>query len=251
LNADGSVRMWVGTNTDIHDHKMVEKSLVQANKELEQFAYVTSHDLKAPLRAIGHLADWLTEDLQGSLSEQGKKYMQMLHGRLRHMNALIDGILQYSRVGRANVKKERLNPLKIIQESWEVLDHKRFRLVLPVQMPEVNANPVVLGQVFSNLLSNAIKHHTNNPVEGVVDVGCNESDGECEFFVKDDGPGIDPLFYGKIFGMFQTPKPKDDTDNTGVGLALCKRIVEQNGGQIRFESELGKGTTFFFTWKKA
>jgi PAS domain S-box-containing protein len=246
----GKIKFWVGTNTDIHDQKMAEQSLLDVNKELEQFAYVASHDLKAPLRGIGNLADWIEEDLKETLTPKTSQYMNMLHVRLRRMNNLIDGILQYSRAGRANIEKEKIKTQEVVRDVWELIPPHKFKLKLANDLPVVCANKTIFGQVFSNLLGNAVKHHTNGDT-GVIEVGFKDiPDNMVEFYVKDDGPGIDPLFYNKIFGMFQTPVPKDDTENTGVGLAICKRIVEQNGGKIWFESKLKEGSTFFFTWKK-
>jgi two-component system sensor kinase FixL len=240
---------FTGHIRDITERKNFESKLLEANKELEQFAYVASHDLKAPLRGVMNLADWIVEEL-GTVSPKAQEYIALLQSRIRRMNALIDGILQYSRVGRMYMEKESIDPRQVVLSSWELLAKKDFVLKLPDSMPEIMANPIVAGQVFSNLLSNAIKHHTNDPNKGVIEVGVKDAGPVWEFFVKDDGPGIHPNFRNKIFGMFQTALPKNDNENTGVGLALCKKIVQQNGGQIRFESEFGHGTTFYFTWKK-
>ena len=260
---DERVAYWVGSGTDIDDHKRAEetlrertrklgqasRALAERNRELDQFAYVTSHDLRAPLRGISNLAQWIEEDLGDLANEDIRQQLDLLRGRAQRMEALIEGILQFSRIGRV---KETTGPIEVGALLEEVVDllspPTTFTIAIEPGMPTVVAERTRLQQVFSNLIGNALKHH-DRP-DGRIEVRVRDADepGYYQFTVADDGPGIAPQYHERIFGIFQTLKPRDQVEGSGLGLALVKKIVEHHEGRIWLESVEGCGTTFHFTW---
>lgn len=218
-------------------------------EELEQFAYVTSHDLKAPLRGIANLADWLKEDLAGKLSEDTVEQFVLLQDRVGRMQALIEGLLEYSRVGKNYGSTELVDTRALLEETLDMLSIPADVIVdIAPGMPTLYTDRLRLGQVFSNLIGNACKHHSGGQPHVWVTV---RDMGElCEFSVADDGPGIAPQYHEKVFMMFQTLTPKDIGSDSGIGLALVKKIVEEQGGSVTLDSEEGKGSTFRFIWPK-
>ncbi len=223
--------------------------LEKRNKELDQFAYVTSHDLKAPLRAIANLSEWIEEDLHEALTADTQKQMDLLRGRVYRMEALINGLLQYSRVGRMKTEPETVVVAQLLAEIIDsIAPPKEFTIEVVGEMPILITEKIPLQQVFSNLISNAVKHH--NRSDGKVAITVEELDKFYEFTVTDDGKGITEQYHDKIFVIFQTLEARDKRENTGIGLAIVKRIVEEAGGTITLESQIDKGTTFRFTWPK-
>lgn len=223
--------------------------LEKRNKELDQFAYVTSHDLKAPLRAIANLSEWIEEDLQEVLTPDTQKQMNLLRGRVYRMEALINGLLQYSRVGRMKTEPQTVIVAQLLEEIIDsIAPPKEFTMEIIGEMPTFITQRIPLQQVLSNLISNAVKHHDRS--DGKVTISAEEQDEFYEFTITDDGTGIAEQYHDKIFVIFQTLKPRDKQENTGVGLAIVKRIIEEFQGTITLESQLGKGTTFRFTWLK-
>lgn len=222
--------------------------LERVNRELDQFAYVTSHDLKAPLRAISNLSQWIEEDLGKEISEDVRAQMVLLRGRVARMEALIEGILQYSRVGRIAYEVKSVDVGGLLAAIVDSLSPPAgFTIEIAADMPVVVASEVALSQVFANLISNAIKYH-DRP-DGRVQIGWRDLGTSCiEFRVADDGPGIDPQYHEKIFMIFQTLQARDKVESTGVGLTVVKKIIEDQGGKITIESESGKGACFVFTW---
>ncbi len=220
--------------------------LESANEELRNFGYVVSHDLKAPLRAIGSLADWISTDYADKFDDEGKEHMRLLIGRVRRMDGLIDGILQYSRVGRV---RETIVAVDLNQLVREVIDMlappKNITISIGNSLPTVMTEPTRVQQLFQNLLSNAIKY-MDKP-DGEIRIACAAEGRQWKFSIADNGPGIDQQHFEKIFQLFQTLAPRDRVESTGVGLALVKKIVEMYGGRIWLESALGRGSTFFFT----
>ncbi len=221
--------------------------LKAANQELQDFAYVVSHDLKAPLRGISTLAGWISTDHRDSLDEEGKEKLDLLLVRVRRMNDLIDGILKYSRVGRSKEETVPVDCNALVAETVDLLaPGEKFTVTVDENLPTVTVDRTKLGEVFQNLVSNAIKY-IDKP-HGEIRIGCNPDGGKgWRFFVSDNGPGIDEKYHEKVFQIFQTLGPKDTPGSTGVGLAVVKKIVEQMGGEIWIESCPGQGTTFFFT----
>ncbi|MEG4321397.1 MULTISPECIES: PAS domain S-box protein [unclassified Microcoleus] len=219
------------------------------NQELDQFAYVVSHDLKAPLRAIANLSSWIEEDLSDSMTEDTLHQMNLLRGRVHRMESLIEGLLQYSRVGRIQVASETVKVGKLLAEIIDSLaPPSGFEVKVEPGMPTFVTEKLALQQVFSNLISNAIKHKRNE--FGRVNISFKELETFYEFAVADDGPGIAPQYHDKVFVIFQTLEARDKVENTGIGLSLVKKIVEGQGGTISLESAEGEGATFRFTWPK-
>ncbi len=238
-------------NTMVHHLRLAHDDLARKNRELSDFAYVVSHDLKAPLRGVSSLSEWLEEGLGDNVSQEQRKQMELLRGRVLRMDGLINGLLEYSRVGRVGNPTSRVDTGSLVQSVVDAVNPpEQIHVVVAGNMPEVNADELRLAQVFQNLIENAVKYH-GGP-QGNVEVGCRETDGFWEFSVRDDGPGIDPRYHQRIFQIFQTLQSRDEVESTGVGLSLVKRIVEENGGTVCVESKgvPGEGTTFRFTWPK-
>lgn len=249
----GERRMFIGTVRDISERKQAEEQrdrllheLESANEELTNFGYVVSHDLKAPLRAIGSLANWLSTDYADKFDVEGKEHMRLLISRVYRMDALIDGILQYSRVGRVKEVAVAVDLNRLVREVIDLLaPPENVAISVENSLPTVMAEPTRIQQVFQNLLSNAIKY-MDKP-EGEIRIACSAEGRQLKFSIADNGPGIAQQHFEKIFQLFQTLAPRDRVESTGVGLALVKKIVEMYGGRIWLESTVGRGCTFFFT----
>jgi PAS domain S-box-containing protein len=241
---------------DITAQKTAERRLAEyterlekSNKELDQFAYIVSHDLKAPLRAISNLSLWLQEDLGPSLSEENKKNLVMLRGRVVRLDSLISGILEYSKVGRTQLVVSSIDVHSLITEVVEMLSPPaHINIQIGNKMPVVDAPKILLLQVFSNLIGNAIKY--NDKAQGLINIYCEQKETCYEFVVEDNGPGIPAEFFEQIFVIFHTLKSRDKFESTGIGLTIVKRIIEEQGGKIWVESEIGTGSKFIFTWPK-
>jgi signal transduction histidine kinase len=210
---------------------------------------VTSHDLKAPLRAIANLSEWIEEDLEDKLDEDTRHQMNLLRGRVHRMENLINGLLQYSRVGRVKQKPERVNVNQLLAEVIDSLaPPAEFTINIIGEMPTLITERLPLQQVFSNLISNGIKHHDR--VDGKLEIAVKDLGEFYQFTVTDDGPGIAPEYQEKVFTIFQTLKARDQAENTGIGLSIIKKTVETQGGTIQLDSQVGQGASFRFTWKK-
>jgi PAS domain S-box-containing protein len=224
--------------------------LKKRNQELDQFAYVASHDLKAPLRAIANLSEWIEEDLEGKLPAENQRQIQILRGRVHRLEALINGLLEYSRVGRTEIAPETVDVAKLLANIIDSLDPPpTFTIEIEAGMPTLTAKKIPLFQVFSNLIGNAIKHHHRD--NGHIKISVRDRGKFYEFAVTDDGPGIDPKHHERVFDIFQTLQSRDQIESTGIGLAIVKKIIEAEGGTIHLESKLGDGSTFRFTWVKS
>ncbi|MEL6927779.1 MAG: ATP-binding protein [Cyanobacteria bacterium J06600_6] len=223
--------------------------LTKQNKELDRFAYVTSHDLKAPLRAIANLAVWLSEDLDGQIPAESQRQLQLMQSRVERMEGLIQGLLNYSRVGKKNIPKTVVNTSSLVQEAITLLSlPSDFEIILPAELPTFKTKAILLQQVFSNLIDNAIKYHPHS--HGKVIISVAEQNHFYQFGVADNGLGIDPQYHERIFTIFQTLQARDTFESTGIGLSIVKKIVEGQGGKIWVESALEEGATFYFTWPK-
>jgi PAS domain S-box-containing protein len=220
------------------------------NQELDQFAYVASHDLKAPLRAIASLSEWIEEDLAEQIPDENKHQMSLLRSRVKRMEGLINGLLYYSRIGRTHMPVETVDVRALIEEIIDSLaPPSTFTFNIAAELPIINTRRLPLRQVLANLLDNALMHHPR--LDGNVTVSVTDGGRWYEFTIQDDGSGIDPSYHDKIFTIFQTLEPRDTRESTGIGLAIVKKILETEGGSIRVDSQEGWGAAFRFTWLKS
>ena len=225
--------------------------LERSNAELDQFAYVASHDLRAPLRAIKHLTDWLEDDAGEALPAKARGHIPKMRQRLARMERLLDDLLTYARAGRQHHPPEEVDCGALVRSVVELLGPPAgFTVMLDAELPSLLTERVPLETVFRNLLNNAIKHH-HAPHAGRVQVTAARQDGRVEFAVTDDGPGIAPQYHARIFEIFQSLRPRDQVEGSGMGLAVVKKIVENRGGTIGVRSAVGAGATFWFTWPAA
>lgn len=253
----GAHRMFTGVVRDISVRKHAEREAARlleevrgANEELGNFAYVVSHDLKAPLRAIGSLADWLATDYADRFDAEGKEHMRLLINRVHRMSNLIDGILQYSRVGRGDGAARAVDLALAVPEVVDLLaPPAAIAVTIAPGLPTVRAEPTRIRQIFANLISNAV-NYMDKPA-GRIDIACADAGACWRFAVSDNGPGIEARHFERIFQLFQTLAPRDRIESTGVGLALVRKTVELAGGRVWVESVPGAGSTFYFTYPKA
>jgi signal transduction histidine kinase len=225
------------------------RALIRSNKALDDFAYAASHDLKAPLRVIDNAAKWLEEDLDPHLTPETRENMHLLRSRVKRMERLLDDLLAYSRIGR------KLDAEFVESVPGDALIQDVLVLLGPPQGFAIDVDPcfatiqvcrMPLQQIFANLIGNALKHHDRK--EGRIEIFVKPGSPMNTFSVKDDGPGIASRFHGRIFDMFQTLKPRDQLEGSGMGLAMVRKYVEVFGGTVWLESAEGKGSTFHFTW---
>ncbi|TYZ06295.1 hypothetical protein FY528_18840 [Hymenobacter lutimineralis] len=223
-------------------------ALENRNQELDQFAYVASHDLKAPLRGVMTVVKWIEDELSGELSEKMRQYLDMMKGRLVRLEDLINGLLAYARIGRTEQKLEPVDVAELVDEVTDMVVPPDFQVRLPDALPRLVTDRLSLQQVFTNLIGNAVKYHHKGG--GTLTVSCRELKKHYEFTVADDGPGIAPEYHQKIFLMFQTLRDRHTAESTGIGLSIVKKIIDEQKGSIRVESAAGQGAAFIFTWPK-
>ena len=228
----------------------VQKELERSNADLDSFAYVASHDLKAPLRGIRNLVEWIAQDIQSTATEDSLDNLRLLRTRVERLESLLESLLTYSRVGRKIEDTEEIDSGKLVEDIKDYLaPSEGFSIICSGQMPCLRTPKAPLEQVIRNLINNAIKHH--DLAEGHVGISAIELDEHIEFRVEDDGPGIATEFHARIFKMFQTLKPRDQVEGSGMGLAIVKKAVEGFGGSIRVESNPpSRGSIFIFTWPR-
>jgi hypothetical protein len=223
--------------------------LEEANRELEAFAYSVSHDLRAPLRAIDGFGRLLEEEHAGALDAEGLRLLGVVRQSTRRMGQLIDDLLRFSRAGRADLVRTRLDMVELVRQVWEatVDQAERDAMVFRLEpLPEADADPSLTRQVWVNLLSNAVKFTRGRAVRTVT-VGARSEPGRLVYYVRDDGVGFDPRYQDKLFGVFQRLHSPAEFEGTGVGLALVQRIAHRHGGAVWAEGEPGMGATFYFT----
>ncbi|MEW6715089.1 MAG: ATP-binding protein [Nitrospirota bacterium] len=256
INKKGFVTHVIQYTRDVTERKLAEmrqqqllSDIENVNRELKDFAYIVSHDLKAPLRSIGSLANWITADYADKFDEDGKEQMGLIALRVKRMHALIDGILQYSRIGRIHEEKVEIDLNELLKEVIDILSPpEHIQVSVEGKLPVILSERTRIRQIFQNLISNAIKYMDKH--QGKIKVGCSDANGFWKFSVSDNGPGIEERYFEKIFQLFQTLKPIDESESTGVGLTIVKKIIDMHGGKIWLESKPGFGTTFFFTLPK-
>jgi len=268
LEADGIVREWVGTCTDIHDRKQAEEeirklnqqlerrvgertaALESANHELEAFAYSVSHDLRAPLRAVDGFSRILLDEFAPQLPEEAKRYLSMARKNAVQMGQLIDDLLAFSRLGRQPLSKQTISPAEIVRQVLEELreerDGRRVEITLS-DLPQCQGDPNLLKQVYANLLSNGLKYTRKQEIAR-IEIGCLPSDSGdgLVYYVRDNGVGFDMRYANKLFGVFQRLHGSQEYPGTGVGLAIVQRIIHRHGGSVWAEAAVNQGATFYF-----
>jgi PAS domain S-box-containing protein len=256
LADENDANRFIFIESDITPRKLVEekmrlymKNLEKTNGELDKFAYVVSHDLKAPLRAIGNLTGWIEEDMGDQFPDEMRTHFNTIKGRVVRMEGLINGILDYTKAAKDTNTTETFNSDELVRDSVELIGAPANAIVnIRDAMPIMNAEKVKLQQIFMNLIHNAIKYNHKTDIQ--VEIGGCSANHNWEFYVKDNGPGIEARYQDKIFVIFQTLNARDEVEARGVGLAIVKKIIEEEGGSIWVESEKGQGATFKFTWPK-
>ena len=223
--------------------------LQRSNTELQQFAYAASHDLQEPLRAVAGYCQLLQEMYQGKLDEQADEFIKRTVSGTKRMQMLITGLLEYSRIttrAKEFVETECDEVLAHALANLEVAIHETGAVIECGKMPMVRGDASQLTQLFQNLIGNAIKYR--RPAETPrVQVTAKSRRGEWEFSVRDNGIGIDPSFSSRVFEVFQRLHGQESYSGAGIGLAICKKVVERHQGRIWFESTLGQGCRFYFT----
>ena len=255
---DGVVYGLMAHAVDVTDHVKTRKELGElaevlerTNRELDSFAYAASHDLRAPLRGIANLAQWIEEDLiaSGEIKPETREMLELMRGRMHRMENLIEGLLHYSRAGRVHHQAETVDTGELVRSVVDLLSPPEgMRVIVARDLPTITTERLLLQQVFQNLIGNAIKHA--HRVDAEVIVTSRRVGPFYEYAVSDNGPGIAPEFHDRIWGIFQTLEARDRVEGAGIGLALVKKIVESQSGRVWVDSTPGHGATFKFLWRK-
>ncbi|MFX1593181.1 MAG: ATP-binding protein [Promethearchaeota archaeon] len=226
----------------------IMEDLRRSNEDLQQFAYVASHDLQEPLRAIVSFSQLLEDKYHEKIDKDGKEFIHFITDGAKKMNTLIKDLLSYSRITTHAKPSKLINIEKILKDALYNLQEaiKESGAVITYdKMPIIKVDKTQFTQLFQNLLSNAIKFRREEPPR--IHIGVKKNNDEWLFSVKDNGIGIESKFFGKLFNIFYRLHTKEEYPGTGIGLPICKKIVQRYGGKIWVESEIGKGSTFFFT----
>ena len=249
LDENERVEEILSVSRDITARKIAEQALKKRNQELARFTYIVSHDLKAPLRGIANLSEWITEDLGDLVPDETKEHLDLLGQRVKRMDALINGLLKLSRIGRQELPVESVDVSELLKEVIDSLSPPADFKITSVALPVLATKRLLLSQVLSNLISNAIKHHDRDT--GQIEVTVQDCNTHYQLAIADDGPGIPQTDRERIFEIFQTiGNTSSTTTNTGIGLALVKKIIQEEGGQLWLEENSPRGCKFCFTWAK-
>ena len=267
LNEGGKPRQYIAIRADITARKNAEEEIVRlnaelesriarraveledANKELESFSYSVSHDLRAPLRAVNGFAEILVNEHGSKLPKEAVHYLDRIRAGGRQMSELMDALLVFSRLGRKSLERLQVDTAQMVQDVMVELNPAAGGRSIEVQIGELPAcqgDPALLKQVWINLLSNAVKY-SRSRTPAVIEAGCKRPNGECIFFVRDNGVGFDMQYAARLFGMFQRLHRSDEFEGTGVGLAIVQRVVHRHGGRVWFDAKPDGGATFYFT----
>jgi PAS domain S-box-containing protein len=247
-DAKGNISMWIGSSTEIHEQKEKEEELRRANEDLQQFAYSASHDLQEPIRTVAVYSEVVARRYHSVLDAEGKQFLGFLIDGGRRLATLINDLLGYTRAG---VLEGGITPV----DSSAVLQHVLISLTEAIResdaevtfdpLPEVNMSEAHLQQLFQNLVGNAIKYRSADRPQ--IHVAAVHRGPSWLFSVRDNGIGIESQYKEKIFGVFKRLHRDQKYSGTGIGLAICQRVVESYGGRIWVESTPGRGSTFYFT----
>lgn len=256
FDANGKVYEYITLQDDITTRKESELKIRNylyeleiTNKELDEFAYVVSHDLKAPLHAISNLTEWIEEDMSGTFSDETNSNFNIIKSRVARMEDLINGLLEFARANHQKGEKSSVNINEYINEVIEFCAiPQNCSIVIHNELPVLFGDKIKFQQIFANLIGNAIKYNDKDEINIII--SAKELENQWVVSVKDNGPGIDARFHEKVFVIFQTLNPRDTIESTGVGLAIVKKIIEEEGGTIWIESEPDNGAEFKFTWPK-
>lgn len=253
-------RMFVGTIRDISQRKAADLeiqthliSLKRSNQELDDFAYIASHDLKEPLRGLSNNALFLKEDYVDKLDAEGLKRLERMIYLCERMERLVNDLLYFSRLGRQELAIQSTNLNTVIADILLLMESSlhehNVQVSIPSPLPTITCDLPRVTEVFRNLITNASKYN-DKPLK-TIEIGCIDRPAERVFYVRDNGIGIEEQFYNDVFRIFKRLNDEDDAvKGTGVGLTFVKKIIERHGGKIWIESEIGKGTTFYFTLKE-
>jgi len=226
-----------------------EQQVKTLTKELESFTYSAAHDLRVPLRVIDGYSKILAEDYKHVLDKEGLKLIDIVSTQVRHMGQLIDDLLTFAQLGRTTINLLRTNLRDIAQQAIDeqvlLAPDSKAKFTIG-EVPPGNCDPALIRLVFSNLISNAVKFSSKND-KPVVEVGSTTSNARTTYYIRDNGVGFNMEYSGKLFGLFQRLHKTSEFEGTGVGLALVQRVIGKHGGKVWFESEMGKGATFYFT----
>ncbi|MBT1703766.1 PAS domain-containing sensor histidine kinase [Chryseosolibacter indicus] len=257
-NSEGKVVQWVGTSTDIHDQKTVSekleilvgertKELQRSNEDLLQFAHVTSHDLKEPVRKIKIFASRLESELQNTLSDKTKLFLQKIQHSADRMGAMIEGVLAYSTVNALEQKIDQIDLNQIIrniESDLEVVIQQKQAIIKTTPLPSIQGAGVLIYQLFYNLINNSLKFSKPNEPPFISISAANVENGFVKIIIKDNGIGFEGEYAEKIFNAFIRLNTKDKFEGTGLGLSLCRKIVQRHGGSIRASGRKNEGATF-------
>jgi len=230
--------------------RRTNEDLEQKNKELDEFVYTASHDLRAPLNGVSAVAQWVLAD-DGSLSAESRARLALIQGRIERMKQLLNDIRDYARAGSfTEPSGEQLSAAELVAAvAAMAYVPSGFSICCDASLDHVQITRVPLEQVLHNLISNALKHHDRQ--SGTVTVAVDSNGPGLRFSVADDGPGIAEEYRAAIFDMFKTLKPRDEIEGSGMGLALVRKIVGRMGGQCGVEAAHGRGARFWFDWPRA
>ena len=253
---ENKLQQFIFIESDITPRKIVEEkmneylhNLEKTNRELDKFAYVVSHDLKAPLRAIGNLTGWIEEDMGDRIPDEIRGHFNTIKGRVVRMEGLINGILDYTKAAKSEGNLETVMSDALVRDAIDLIGVPANAIInIRNNMPELKTEKVRIQQIFMNLIGNAIRYNDKEDIQ--IEIGCEDAGTNWKFYVKDNGPGIEKRYHEKIFVIFQTLNARDEVESRGVGLAIVKKIIEEEGGFIWVESDKNQGTTFCFTWPK-